>query len=291
MAVRLASADTGWPGLRPEFVFDLIGELGLSGVLLAFFEGSTARQPAEIAQDPDGWADQIGVELSKRDLEPADVFLIPGGDLQTMTVNHPDLAQRKQSEALFQAFVRFAHRVGSSGVTILPGMIFGGESWETALNRTVTALRRRVEMANKYDLRLCVEPHVSSYTPFVGCVADTPERVASLIDRVPGLSLALDYGHFMMQGIPDREVEPLLAYARHFHVRGGARGLVQTRLEDNVIDFRRVLDRMAEIGFDGWIHIEYVHDARPGCSQCDNTQETRKFRDLIREHERMRGRL
>jgi sugar phosphate isomerase/epimerase len=63
---------------------------------------------------------------------------------------------------------------------------------------------------------------------------------------------------------------------------------VQTKFEDNVTDFGRVLDRMAETGYDGWVEIEYVHDARPGCSNCDNIQEVRKFRDFVREHEAAR---
>jgi len=96
--------------------------------------------------------------------------------------------------------------------------------------------------------------------------------------------VTLDYGHFNVQGIPDREVEPLLDHARHFHMRGGAPGLVQTRFADNVTDFGRVLDRMAQIGYDGWVEIEYVHDSRPGCSDCDNIQEVGHFRDFVRTH-------
>jgi len=66
---------------------------------------------------------------------------------------------------------------------------------------------------------------------------------------------------------------------------------VQTKFEDNVTDFARVLDVMQEVGYDGWIEIEYVHDARPGCSDCDNIQEIRKWRDFVRTHEADRGRL
>ena len=97
--------------------------------------------------------------------------------------------------------------------------------------------------------------------------------------------MTLDYGHFNVQGIPDREVEPLLAHTRHFHMRGGAPGLVQTKFEDNTTDFGRVLDAMERVGYDGWVEIEYVHDARPGCSECDVIQEIRKFRDFVRGRE------
>jgi sugar phosphate isomerase/epimerase len=287
--MRLASADFTWPGLRPEFVLDLIAELDLQGVSMAFMGGYTARKPEDVAQDPEGWGERVAAELAERGLQAADVFLIPRIDLVGLTVNHPDPAEREQAEALFTAFLRFARRVGSTGMTMLPGLVFGGESWDSAFDRSVEGLKRRVELAREHELRVSVEPHIVSTSPYAGSVIDTPERVQRLVDAVPGLELTLDYGHFNVQGIPDREVEPLIAHARHFHMRGGARGLVQTKFEDNVTDFGRVLDVMAETGYDGWVEIEYVHDSRPGCSDCDNIQEIRKFRDFVREHEAARA--
>lgn len=288
--MQLASADFTWPGLRPEFVLDLIAELDLAGVSLASIGGVTARTPEQVAADPERWGERVGEALAARALAPADVFLIPDGALVGMTVNHPDAFERERSDALFGAFLRYARRVGSTGMTILPGMPFGGEAWGRSFARSVDGLRRRLELAREHGLRLSVEPHIASTQPYAGSIADTPQRVQELLHAVPGLELTLDYGHFNVQGIPDRDVEPLLAHARHFHMRGGARGLVQTRFEDNVTDFGRVLDVMAAVGYDGWVEFEYVHDARPGCSHCDNLQEVRKFRDFVRAHEAARGR-
>src|SRR5206468_2617495 len=104
------------------------------------------------------------------------------------------------AEELFSAFLRFAARVGSTGMTILPGMVFGGEPWDEALERAAEGLRRRVELAREHDLRLSIEPHIVSTAPYMGSLVDTPEKVATLLDQVPGLELTLDYGHFNVQG-------------------------------------------------------------------------------------------
>jgi sugar phosphate isomerase/epimerase len=288
--VKLACDDFGWPGLRPEFVFDLIREMGLEGVSLGFFGGGTPRDPQLIASDPEGWAERIAGELGARDLAAADAFFVPAADLVGGAVNHPDAAQVHEGEVLFDAFLVFARRLGAPGVTVLPGLLFDGESWEAALDRSAEGLRRRVEKAGEAGLRLSVEPHIVSTSPYAGSVIDTPAKVEELLERVPGLELTLDYGHFNVQGIPDREIEPLIPHARHFHMRGGAKGMVQTTFEDNVTDFGRVLDVMAAVGYDGWVEFEYVHDSRPGCSSCDNIQETMKFRDFVREHEAAAGR-
>lgn len=288
--MKLACDDFGWPRLRPEFVFDLIREMDLEGVSMGFFGGATPRDPQLIATDPEGWAERIGGELETRELAPADVFFVPVADLVGGAVNHPDPAQVRLGEELFDSFLVFSRRLGVPGITVLPGLVFGGESWDAALARSVEGLARRLAKAKEAGLRLSVEPHIVNTTPYVGSVIDTPAKVEALLERVPGLELTLDYGHFNVQGIADREVEPLLRHARHFHMRGGSAGMVQTTFEDNVTDFGRVLDVMAEVGYDGWIEFEYVHDSRPGCSSCDNVQETLKFRDFVREHEATAGR-
>jgi sugar phosphate isomerase/epimerase len=288
--MNLSSADFTWPGLSPAFVLALIRELGLDGVSMAFMGGYTARDPEEIACDPAGWGERVAGELEEHELAAADVFLIPRIDLVGMAVNHPDAAERARGREVFEAFLTFAGRVGSGGVTILPGLVFEGERWGDAAERAGEELRRRVDLARDADLRVSVEPHIVSTRPYAGSLVDTPAKVGELLDLVPGLELTLDYGHFNIQGIPDREVEPLVEHARHFHMRGGAPGLVQTKFEDNVTDFARVLDVMARTGYDGWVEIEYVHDARPGCSDCDNVQEIRRFRDFVRSHETQRGR-
>lgn len=281
--MKLASADFTWPGLRIEFVYDLIAELGLDGVSLAFFGGFTERTPQHIAEDPERWVQRVAGELAQRDLQAADAFFVPDASLVALAVNHPDAAERDAAHALFEPFCRFAAGIGVSGITTLPGLVFNGEPWDAAAGRAAEGIARRLDVAREHGLRLSVEPHIMSTSPYSGSLIDTPDKVGTVLERVPGLELTLDYGHFNVQGIPDREVEPLLAHARHFHMRGGAQGLVQTKLEDNVTDFGRVLDVMRRSGYDGWVEIEYVHDERPGCSDCDNIQEIRKFRDFVRE--------
>ena len=83
--MRLASANFTWPGLRPEFVLDLIAELGLTGVSLAFIGGYGERGPDAVAADPEAWGERIAGELAARGLEPADVFLIPSADYGTLS--------------------------------------------------------------------------------------------------------------------------------------------------------------------------------------------------------------
>jgi sugar phosphate isomerase/epimerase len=285
MTPRISCSDNCWQGLSAELGLELIRELGLDGGTVRVSPRSKWPMD-EIVSAPDAWAERIRGEFESRGLGISDVSHNPSATLTALTVNHPDPAERGQSDELFAACVRFASALGAGGITSPPGLVFGGEPWDEAADRLTEALLRRVELAQQHDLRLSVEPHIISVKPYAGSVIDTPERTLALLERVPGLELTLDHGHFAAQGIRDRDVEPLIAHARHVHVRGAAPGFIQTRFEDSAIDYARVLDRLAAVGYDGWLEIEYVYDVRrPGCSNCDTIQEVRKYAAFVREHE------
>lgn len=134
---------------------------------MAFIGGYTQRGPDTIARDPERWGELIASELSDRGLDV---------DLMGMAVNHPTSDERQAGDRLFHAFLRFATLAGSSGITILPGLVFDGERWQDAFGRSRQALQSRVDLAGEAGLRLSVEPHIVSTSPYRGSIIDTPER-------------------------------------------------------------------------------------------------------------------
>jgi sugar phosphate isomerase/epimerase len=99
---------------------------------------------------------------------------------------------------------------------------------------------------------------------------------------VPGLTLTLDYTHFTRRGLPDAEIEPLVAHASHFHVRGARKGRLQAAFKDNVIDYRRVVRQMTKTKYQGWLGVEYVWIDWQHCNEVDNLCETILYRDFLR---------
>ena len=90
--------------------------------------------------------------------------------------------------------------------------------------------------------------------------------------------------HFTCQGIPDREIEPLLVHASHFHARGGANKRRQTRLKDSTIDYKRVLAVMKRNRYRGYISFEFeYYDVDPG-NEVDVLSETILLRQFLLEH-------
>jgi sugar phosphate isomerase/epimerase len=272
--MKLSCADFSWPKLRHPFVLDLIAELGFEGVDLGLYSPELPVTPAMVRENPPLWAGMLRERLDARGLEVADVFVMPSLDPEELAVNHPDPVQQERAAAFFHDMLAFVAHLGAPGMSMMPGIRFGDEPWEEAIGRAAAGLTWRLEAAALRGVRLSLEPTVSS-------VVATPERLWALLDLVPGLELTLDYAQFTVQGIPDDQVEPFLARARHFHCRGARPGRLQARYGDNTIDFGRVIERMHAIGYAGYFAMEYIHDERPGCSECDNIQEIILFRDFV----------
>jgi sugar phosphate isomerase/epimerase len=123
---------------------------------------------------------------------------------------------------------------------------------------------------------------VFSVEPHFGSIAPAPRHAERLVRSVPGLTLTLDYTHFIRRGMPDSAVEPLIAHATHFHVRGACKGRMQTSFAKNTIDYSRILEVMRSTGYGGHVGIEYVWTEWERCNEVDNLSETIRFRDFLR---------
>jgi sugar phosphate isomerase/epimerase len=273
--MKLACADFTWPLLPHDRVLQLIRLLDVEGVDLGLFGGRSHIRPEVVRGDLAMWAGILKERIARSGLELADVFFQPWTDFEAMAPNHPDPGRRSEADTLFRDMLELARRLDAPGMTMLPGVRFGDESWDTSIRRSAEALKWRVEAAAKHNIALSVEGHLGSNV-------DTPEKLAQLIELTPGLRLTLDYTHYTYAGFADEQIEPLLVHARHFHCRGASRGRLQTPFEENTIDYRRVITRMQEIGYDGYFAIEYVWLDWQDCNRTENTCETIQFRDLAR---------
>ena len=273
--MKLACADDTFRLLDHEHIIELICMLGLEGVDLCLMQHRSALRLEDVRADVAAWAGRIEERVRGRGLDIADVFVIPSTDFRTMAPNHPDPDERAASAALFADMLDLAARLHAPGITILPGINWEHETPDDSLERAALELGRRVEAARARGVRLSIEAHL-------GSVAPTPARALELLERAPGLELTLDYSHFVYQGIPEREVEGLAAVARHCHIRGARRGRMQAPLRENTIDFERMIDALSEVGYDGYLGLEYVWLDWEHCNECDNLSETLLLRDRLR---------
>src|SRR5579859_1278707 len=150
--MKLACADFSWPLLSHERVLALIGLLEVEGVDLALFGGRSHIRPEVVRADIPMWAGILTERLARANLELADFFVQGGTTFDVLAVNHPDRKVHDESRALFTDMLELARRLGAPGITLLPGIRFGDESWEASIQRSAEALKWRVDLAARHGI-------------------------------------------------------------------------------------------------------------------------------------------
>ena len=274
--MKLACADNTFRLLEPwESAVELIRLLDLDGVDVCLMGNRSHIRPEDVRGDVPAAAQRIREGVLGRGLEVSDVFCIPWTEFLTMAPNHPDPAERERSRAFFRDMLELAALAGSPGLTMLPGVDWKEESHEDSFRRSVEELAWRAELARAAGLRFSIEPHL-------GSVVQDPAEARRLCETAPGVELTLDYSHFVYQGYPESEIEPLVPHARHFHARGARERRMQAALKDSVVDFERMVDVMREAGYDGDIGLEYLWIDWEHLNECDTVSETILLRDRLR---------
>jgi sugar phosphate isomerase/epimerase len=272
VAPRLACADSTFPRLSHETALAVIADLGLRAVDVCVFP-VTHTKPDVVHADPVAAASEVGARLERHALAVSDVFLILAAEgFEDYAVNHPDADVRAGSLSYFERTVEFARRLDSPGVTVLPGVPFDDAS--SSLELAARELQRRAKLAGEAGLALSIEPHY-------GSIVETPDRTLELLEHAPDVSLALDYSHFVYQGIAQGDIDVLIPHARHAHLRQAAPGSMQLPARDGAIDFPLLLKRLDAAGYDGYLCLEYQWEEWLDCDRVDCVSETAELRDLL----------
>lgn len=271
---KFSCADFTFPLLPHDQVLDLLRLIEIKAVDLGIFEGRSHHSPSQIAENPVAAAAMLRDKLNQRDLDVADVFMQTGPEPLVDAVNDPNPVTRHRNRTLMEAMISYSRELGATHITGLPGVLHHGirpsDDWHLAIEET----RWRLDTCHAAGITYSVEPHVGSLLP-------DPETTMRFLDAVPGLTLTLDYGHFIYQGISNDQVHPLLPHASHFHARGGAMGALQSTVKNNRIDFPAILQWMERANYTGWICLEYVWVDWEGCNRTDNLSETLLLRALF----------
>lgn len=276
MDLKLSCSDYTFPLLEHDHVLDLIAALGVQGLDIGLFGGRSHLRPETVLENIPASARDLSNRVADRGLKIATIFLIPLNlDFRSLATNNPDPAQRQKARDLFQRTLEFTARCNATHLSAGAGIGWEGETINDSFRRDADELSWRVEQAGSLGITFAIEPHANS-------LAATPETTLHLVQMAPGLTLALDYSHFTLQGIPDEAVEPLLAYTSHLHARGANRHRLQAAMKDSTTDYVHILNVLHTRGYAGYISLEYTWIDWEHCNEVDNLSETILLRDHLR---------
>jgi sugar phosphate isomerase/epimerase len=264
---RFSCADFTFPVLERSAALKLVKLLGFDHVDIGLFARSTHFSPIDFEAAPQSYTAQVLQDLDDAELRASDVFVQIGVDPSERAANDPSSAIRINNREVFSRALEFCVAVGCNHLTGLPGVFHPMSPRQKDIEIAVEETAQRMRECASGGVQYAIEPHV-------GSICGEVESARAFLRRVHGLTLTLDYGHFVMAGESSALVHELLPFASHIHVRGGAPGRLQTSVQENTIDFAGMLSGLKQLGFDGFLALEYVWVDWNGCNRADNISET-----------------
>lgn len=265
---KISCPDFAFPLLEHDALLDLIAAMHIKGVDIGLLENRSHLQPSNQFDNLKENAVLLKKRVEDRGLTISDIFLQCENDFIPYAANHPDPKRRERARDWFSKTCEYAAIAGADHITGLPGAAFPEtESWEESYDRCVEEMQWRVEEAAKVGIPFGIEAHIDS-------VVQQPSQAKQLCEDAKGLGLTLDYSHFVRLGMDDTEGDILIPYANHMHTRAAAKGVLQTCLSDNVIDFKRIVRLLEARGYQGWYCLEYCWTPNwEDCARNDNISE------------------
>lgn len=264
---RFSCADFTFPVLERPAALKLVKLLGFDHVDIGLFARSTHFSPLDLQAAPQSYTAQVLQDLDDAELRASDVFVQIGVDPSERAANDPSPDIRVKNREVFSRVLEFCVAVRCNHLTGLPGVFHSTSSRDRDLEIAAEETAWRLKECAREGVQYAIEPHI-------GSICGEVESARAFLRRVKGLTLTLDYGHFVMAGESSASVHDLLPFASHIHVRGGAPDQLQTSVDENAIDFTGMLAGLKQLDFDGFLSLEYVWVDWNGCNRTDNVSET-----------------
>jgi hydroxypyruvate isomerase len=268
--IEFSCADFTFPVLSHDKVLSLIALMDFKWVDIGLFKDRSHLQPGDQLDYPEKRGTALRLSAQNKGLGISGVFLQSSLDFKEFAINHPVPEIRKQEREVFIRALDYTLAAGCDHFTGLPGVDFGTND---SLDICLEELAWRVDVARQRKVIYAVEPHF-------GSIMENPENAIKILEKVQGLTIALDYSHYMFQGIYPDSIKQMVKYASLVHARGAAPGEMQTSFKRNKIDFKTVVDHLNEVSYSGKICMEYCWIEWENCNRTDNVSETL----LLRNH-------
>lgn len=266
--MRLGVTTWSFPECTLDEVAGIAKTLGLDSIDVGFFYRSSLDRSV-LLSGPKTEAARV----RSLGLDVSNLYYLFGASPEERSVS--SRAHAEENIGDFRTVAEFCELAGIRSVMLLPGVLHARQTPRDALEASADTLTKIVEIAREHGIVPTVEPHVHS-------AFESPAEAKQLLDMVPGLRVVLDYAHFVCLGYTQDEIEELVPYTGHAHLRQARPGALQAKLHEGTINFRRVLAKLNEVGYDGDLSIEYVHQPYMNTMYEDVLTETIRMRDLVR---------
>lgn len=167
-------------------------------------------------------------------------------------------AKTGSREELLNSLEYFSRTVTVAEALGVENIVFSGDNRERG-NRTmmIEGFKRMAERLSGRSVYVCLENHA-------GNMIQTPEDYESILAEVnsENFGITLDTGHFTGAGIDGSLlIDRFPQKVRHMHIKDHI-GTRPVRFGEGETDNRRYLQKLAKIGYQGFLSLEVEHEGR-----------------------------
>lgn len=139
----------------------------------------------------------------------------------------------------------------------------------TPFNAEVERLQRLVEIAELEGVRVAMKSQI-------GRLSEDPDTVKVLCDNVLGLGLTLDPSHYHCGPHHHKNIEKIMPYVFHVHLKDSKKDKLQVRVGQGEIEYGRIITQLSKVGYSHALSIQITP-----MPDIDQRGELRKLRLLL----------
>ena len=139
----------------------------------------------------------------------------------------------------------------------------------TPFNEEIERLRKLVEIAS-------LEGAVVGLKTQIGCMSQDPDTAVVLCDNVKGLRLTLDPSHYITGPHQGGNIDKVMKYVQHVHLRDSTKDKLQVRVGQGEIDYGKLIGQLAKVGYERALSVKMTP-----LEGFDHRAEMRKMRLLL----------
>jgi sugar phosphate isomerase/epimerase len=244
--VFVAASTECFPDLSPQDVLEVLADLEFTAIELPIHESGGWVKPSQVHADMERAA-HLCRDTHRLDIAALDIELAPGAAYY----DH------------FAAICKMAKAI-KVVTLVIPASELG-----TPFNEEIERLRKLVEIAS-------LEGAVVGLKTTIGCMTQDPDTAVVLCDNVKGLRLTLDPSHYITGPHQGGNIDKVMRYVPHVHLRDSTKEKLQVRVGQGLIDYGKLIGQLQKVGYDRALSIKMTP-----LEGFDHRAEMRKMRLLL----------
>jgi sugar phosphate isomerase/epimerase len=244
--VFVAASIECFPDLSPQDVLEVLNDLEYTSIELPIHETGRWPKPSEVAADLER-SIRFCRDTHRLDIAAIDIELAPG----------PKYYEH------FAACCKLAKAI-KVVTLVMPSAELG-----TPFNEEIERLRKLVEIA-------ALDSAVVGIKTQIGRMTQDPDTAVVLCDNVKGLRLTLDPSHYIAGPHQGGNIDKVMKYVQHVHLRDSTKEKLQVRVGQGEIDYGKLIQQLRKVGYERALAVQMTP-----IEGFDHRAEMRKIRLLL----------